>query len=733
MTIAFNNYRKEQEIKFYRFFDGDRTEYKGLVYCWKETTRDGHFLRRQGDEGPEEFFSHQELSRMFNDKREPMGYLPRRRAMPGSTVSSAEPGTLSLLKPEQQEDIIYKKNWCLRFLQAETRGEVARSIARAAEFITQSQSQLVKEVEARHKASGKTRRTKEAVPDAPNARTLLGWVKSLERAAFDPVVFLDKTGMSNRKDHFTADELEIIEEYVVMYASSDRPYIKDLHEMLADAIAQANAEREAKNAEMGGEILPALRTPNIDTFSARIKKLPRAHIDLGRLSTAAAKAKYDSVYEGIDVIRPLERIEIDESVLDLQTIFILSKVWKTLTPEERKVAERIRLWITAIIDVASKCILGLRIHNSDPSTASAIATLEMATRDKTELANSIGCETSWDYFGNPEEVALDSATWLASREMQVAVNDIGATFFQPRAGDASARGSIERWFRTQNRSSLAFFSGRTWGSIDEKGDIDPRKEASVTFDNAAEFVTRFMVDVYHNTPHYGLNGETPRQAWNRLNKFHKPTPPISQNLRRHIFGVKTQRKISKAGIRFLGIQYNSKELEKLFRLKDEPVNIRVDRHDLGAISVEHVKGWLRVPATHQEFAGMSVWRWMAFNQQLGLFNKQNAEVPKAVALKTKEWLRKQADLARAEAELGSAIVTHEDFQRFERKLPHRVGLVDDAEGAASSFNHEVNLIALLQEMDSGLSPKKADHQVAAETPAAKVDTGTSLIASQFNR
>ncbi|GAJ97024.1 hypothetical protein G6L29_31250 [Agrobacterium rhizogenes] len=78
-------------------------------------------------------------------------------------------------------------------------------------------------------------------------------------------------------------------------------------------------------------------------------------------------------------------------------------------------------------------------------------------------------------------------------------------------------------------------------------------------------------------------------------------------------------------------------------------------------------------------------------------------------------------------------MTHEDFQRFERKLPHRVDLVDDAEGAASSFNHEVNLIALLQEMDSGLSPKKADHQAAAETPAAKVDTGTSLIASQFNR
>ncbi|MVA58732.1 Mu transposase C-terminal domain-containing protein [Agrobacterium vitis] len=377
----------------------------------------------------------------------------------------------------------------------------------------------------------------------------------------------------------------------------------------------------------------------------------------------------------------------------------------------------------------------MRIHHTPPNTASAVSTLEMVTRDKTELARSIGCETPWDQHGVFGEVSLDSPTWNASNEVRIAANDMGSILFQPKSGDAAARGTLERWFRTLNRQALLFFTGRTWGSPAEKGDYDAEGEASVVFHQAAELLMRFVVDVFHNSPHEGLNGETPRQAWERLNKFYKPAPPLSPRLRRSIFGITVRRKISRSGIRVLGIQYSSGKLQNLFRDAQVEVEVRIDRFDLGAISVRHSEGWLTVPAVHDDIIGMSIWKWLAFNDRLRLTNRKNAEVSEAVVLRTKEWLRSQAQLARAEAELGSSILTERDILRFERKVPYSVDIVEDARANEDAIPDEADISTLINDWDMfGIKqdPKAEQSPEVAPThptPSSRLNT----LNPDFNR
>ncbi|MCQ1839169.1 Mu transposase C-terminal domain-containing protein [Neorhizobium galegae] len=722
------------KVQLFDFNRGDRVEYKHAVYRWMSTTNTGYWFQRVDDDLPPEFFTYQAVSQAINSDRDPMGYLPCRRSHPSNdNVSESE--LLSNLKPAQQQEVLEKHEWCVRFLRDEAADDLlSRSEAKLSDYLSKTQARLQKESDDRHKAAGKTHRTAPQLPAAPSPRSLRRWVQKFEEGNFDPIALLNKSNAKYRREYFTPDELEHINKHVWMYASKDRPPIKELHAKLRQAVDTANQQRRQKNIEFGATVLKDLRVPDIDTFTSRIHKLPRSHTALGRHGKDHATTRYSAIMEGVDAVRPLERVEIDECLVDLQTLLIQAEEWEKLSQKERDVVARVRLYVTAAKDVATKCLVGLRIHHTAPNAASAISALEMVMRDKTYLANSIGCETPWDMDGIPGEIAVDSATWLASKELRIATNDVGGCLFQPKAGDAGARGTLERWFRTLNRQALLFFTGRTWGSTDEKGDQDAEKEASLVFHKAAELLTRFVVDVFHNTPHAGLNGETPREAWHRLRKFYKPTPPLSPRLRRSVFGIKVSRKVSRSGIRVLGIQYTSSKLQALFRASDEDVEVRLDRFDLGAISVRHPEGWLTVPASHEEFAGMSLWKWLAFNQRLNLTNRKNAEVPLEIARRTKEWLRDQAQIAQAEAELGSSILTERDIIRFEKNVAYQVDFVDCKRTEQQAQIEEADISSLIKQWDMHGIQQSAENaqtqKAVAKTPPAPASG--SLLDPDFN-
>jgi len=651
-----------------RFATDDMLVYRGVEYQPVASNDAGHVLRRKDGTNILEPFSHKLIATMLADAVSPLVVYPDAYKRGAAARSANGADLLSSLTPKQQEAVIKKDRWCRRWLQLEhNEPNIKRSdlcmrlnIFRLGEEFNQLFNPPQKRM---------TYKSKRSAESTPSPTTLRRWLRQFEAADYDPIVFVDRY-LTTRPSPLEPEVQQTMAAFARMYASDSKPKMNALYDQMVASMLAENLRRTDQHER-------PLAIPSLRTFQNRINALPKAFVDLGRLGEAAAAKKYAIVLEGVDPIRPLERVEQDEWAFDVQTLLTISKVWQTLSADQKKRLKRIRLWVTALIDTATKCILALRVHREAPSARSAITALEQATRDKSDIARKLGCKTPWDMFGTPELVATDSATWFTSTAFRVVVNDLGSALFLPPAGAASARGTIERTFRTFGSKALQYFSGQTWGSIEARGDYQPEKEASLLVDQAAELLTRFVVDVYHNEPHAGLSGETPRNAWIRLSNTYGVLPPPTGDRRRHIFGINRNAAITTSGICQSGIWYQSDAIQAMRRKNPKTrVLIRVDRFDYGEISVWNGKGWLRVPAVHQEFRGMSMWIWAAACERHRLLNRENASLSRGTLLKTKQWLQGQGEMARLHAELGTGFVTDEQFVRFESKLSHPIRITE---------------------------------------------------------
>lgn len=308
---------------------------------------------------------------------------------------------------------------------------------------------------------------------------------------------------------------------------------------------------------------------------------------------------------------------------------------------------------------------------------SAMAVLEMATRDKSDIAKRLGCSTAWMQGGTMETIAVDSAVYFAHRPFRIAVNDMGSDLFLPPAGEAPWRGFIERSFGTFSHQMFNYFNGRTWGSVHEKGDYDAEAEADMMADQVAECMLRWAVDGYHNAPHSELNGATPYNRWLELSRDYGVMPGPTGALRTHLFGTYLKRTLSKKGLRAAGVYFQSKQLQKIRRkVGKTPVVARINNRNFGSASVWAEDGWIEVPCVHKELEGVSIWQWLAATEKLRLFNTENAKVSRGTLQATFLWLKKQAEMARLESGLLSPVLADEDYQRFEKSMDRTFDVVE---------------------------------------------------------
>ncbi|MCJ8057190.1 Mu transposase C-terminal domain-containing protein [Shinella curvata] len=651
----------------YNFKSFDALYFKGIFRRPVESDLQTHTLQRVHD-GLHETFTHEEIHAMFRDPDEPMEYRPDYYSKKGSRAAARPRAYLGDLDEKRQEQSLFQTRVCEIFARREREES---GFTRSDKVMKKTLPEIWDEIA--DKGTKRKNYLTDKVKPIPHPRTVRNWLRKYESDA-SALNQVKKWGRNQKNTYYTAEECVVLQQYIEFYLANPTSTKAEAHALMVEKIKEINAGillANEQNEERGNPVasLPELRTPSLKTFSERINDLPAAFLAYARLGKAAADREYAAARDGLKVFRPLQRGEMDEWRVDLQVLLVLAGVWQKMSKKQRTKVARIRLWMTAIIDVATRCLLGFRVHKQAPSVMTSIATLEMTAIVKTSIAKLYGCTSTWEYCGTLEEVATDSATWYSSQPFRVTVNDLGATLLLPPAGAASARGTIERFFRTTAEHAFQYFSGLTGNSVEAKGDSDPEVEASVTFEEVAAILTRYFVDVYHNTPHEGLGGETPRNAWNRLAK-HGITPPPSPAQRRHIFGVNVQRVVGKQGIRFLGVYFQSVELQALRRRwKDGHLAlIRVDRQNLGSISVWTGEGWLTVPAIDEEFEGMSMWAWTAICAELKAINATEAKLSRPTVRKAKEDARKRAEVLRMEADLDNPVSTEAAYLEWEKKL-----------------------------------------------------------------
>ena len=154
---------------------------------------------------------------------------------------------------------------------------------------------------------------------------------------------------------------------------------------------------------------------------------------------------------------------------------------------------------------------------------------------------------------------------------------------------------------------------------------------------------------YHNLPHGGLGGETPRACWLRLTKTRAPFSPPGPNRIRLAFGEKFTSTLQAQGIEIFGNWYTSPLTDWLFQnVPQREYDVKVDGEDLGAISIlvktETVDGkgkeeWKTVVGP-EVMKGVSVAVWEAVLADLRRQNQDLQNLIKPVVHRAIEFAQK---------------------------------------------------------------------------------------------
>ncbi|GAA6189989.1 hypothetical protein [Litorivita sp. NS0012-18] len=511
------------------------------------------------------------------------------------------------LPAKQRATVFFRQAWCDLFLDAEARGEIGRYWKDVEIWIRSVAQEITVQIPQPDKDAGKRKyggkkRSRDEI-DPPGSSSLLRWVRAYQAGNRCILALIDKRYLAGRtKVKFGPESAALLRKCADRYASFKRPSKKSVIRQTKRAFRLANAYRINQG-------LPPLAIPAESTIYREICRLEPYHVMCQRQGLEAANRHFAIIGEGLNVLRPGERLEIDEWKVDLITFFAEAGVFGQLTEEQIKALPKGRRWIYVVIDVRTRLILSVKVC-ATPKAEDAIAALDLATRDKADLARLFGCALpDWPGTGF-ETVASDQGTAFANFDFRGAVTDLRGTVMFPPAGVPKLRGHIERCFRTFGVELMECLSARTYSNIVEKGDFEPEDYAALADDELTRILVRFVVDVYNNKPHGGIGGQTPLNCWRELcSTVGKPRPP-SRIERLGAFGRKYTRSISGRGVRFAGIFYTCELVRHHFLSNpDLEVEIRVDHQDLGLIEVNLDGVWVVARPLAKGFDGLSLDLW----------------------------------------------------------------------------------------------------------------------------
>jgi len=617
----------------FSFSEYDGITIGGQPFRYFETRENGHMFVKLTGEGVPQVMTNAEISRYLtvgNFKCIPNEHQPehlRARALPDGELLSLR-DTKAHKKAAMRQSVVR----AFREFLDDDSNDVSRTAAsirpylaaikfRAGEILAESDPDEISETLP--------------VPKKLGAKTVLEWERKERR--FGLAGIYDRISeRGNRDRRMTADELMIMGKVVGKYLNDQCPSQTIIFDEVKTAFLDENDRRRAE-----GE--PEIVCPSRETVRQAIRKLNPFDITLTRKGRETANRQFAPVGMGLDITRPMQRVEFDEWEVDAITLMAEGGLFHHLTDEEKKALgldkKKARWWITVAICCATRCIVGM-VVSRQPNSQSALRVIEMMMRDKGMWGDACGALTPWNQFGWPSVIVTDCASYNISNLVQARVSDLGITLQYCAAANPEAKGTIERVFGTFATQLMPRLSGRTFSNIVERGDYDSVKRAALNPEEFCSVLVRYIVDVYHRTPHGGLNGETPLDCWNRLVEQFGVQPPPDLGRRRLIFGHERKRTVTRQGVTIMGVRYHSEVLARFMtRAHERKVDIRWYPEDIGAVWAELNGRWFEIPAVFDRFQGVSAQEWVHAAEEIRAQNARNAEVNFAVVRQALDYIK----------------------------------------------------------------------------------------------
>jgi len=615
------------------------------------------------------------------------------------------------LPDEEQKTILWKQRWCLSALRRKhLHRDDPQKISFSDESLLIAIPQIAKEIGQLEKViavGGKRKRAgrKTVVVEAPGPKCLREWCTALKEGGMNPLALRSNLRLcGNRSMRLDPEAYAFLVRFARQAATPEKPKAPVIWDRMAAAIAEENKKRP-----------PAMRltVPSEKRLREEIDAIPAYDMMAGQEGTDIARNYFRAVTTGLsDIVRPLQRVEFDEWDVHLHVLAVMTGVWDTWSDAQKKAAEKIRLVLCIAIDVATKCIIGLSIART-PCPENAIRCLDNAVSDKQPYADAVGAITPYDMCGSIETAVADAGSSFANYDFHSRIMDLGTKFMTTVAGLPWLRGTVERVFRSIDDKFVALFAGRTFGNIVEKGDYDSEGNASLLIDEFVEALVRYKVDYYHNHPHDGLGGETPRAAWLRLTEELWVDPPPDDHLRRVVFGHRLSPMLGAHGLRVIGIDYQSEELNMLFRKAGRlKVDVRVDLRNLGAISAKIGDEWVTIDGAPELFR-VTAEDWIAVWDELQRSNAIVNAITRDILDDTITHLVEVGRIARRRRNIAEEPMDAETLAYHQKRMAIGVNFAGDLIAAADAKPVDLMDGALVVGAETGQDASDGDPSASA--------------------
>lgn len=389
------------------------------------------------------------------------------------------------------------------------------------------------------------------------------------------------------------------------YLTRERLSVAAVYEYVEIAISKENQFRGDADK---------LPVPAQSSVYRAVKRLDPYEVCLAREGKRIADERFRANKQGPRPTRVLERVECDHTRLDVMVV----------DPGTRLPLGR--PWLTTIIDVYSKMILGFYLSFHAPGAVSVLQCLLHAIRPKMYVKKDYPeVEQEWLAYGLPEWLFVDNAREFHGDDLEDACLQLGIGIQYSPVRRANHRPSIERWFGTLNKRLIHGLPGTTFSSIFEKADYDPQKHAVVTLRALFEVIHIWIVDVYHHQTHRGIQ-DIPHRRWKESVSEWPPNLPSCSADLDILVGFVERRSVGPSGVELFGLQYNCAELGRLrrFLARGEKAKVKYDPNDISRIyvwdKVDNI--FLMVPALNQDYtAGLTIWQHEAIKKYTRQFLK----------------------------------------------------------------------------------------------------------------
>ena len=374
----------------------------------------------------------------------------------------------------------------------------------------------------------------------------------------------------------------------------------------------------------------ALKPPSRKAIQARVSARSLKELAKARDGSEAARQRFASAAPGLRPRSPLATVQIDHTLVDIQLV------------DERTRAVLGRPWLTLLLDVFSRCVLGLHLSFDPPSASGVALAISQGVLPKAEWLAERGLDLLWPMHGTPHALHLDNGREFHSRALKRGCQQHGIRIDYRPPATPRFGGHIERLMGTL-MTRVHALPGTTFSSVAARGDYPSEQRAVLSLREFERILTLEVLGPYHNEVHSALD-RTPTAAWADGVAALGVRLPADAAAFMLDFLPFEERVVRRDGVRLFNVLYFDGTLAPLLDRADRHCRVKYDPRSMDAVFVELPEGGhLRVPCADLGRPAVSLWEQRTATRRLREEGRRTVdEAAVAVAVEEQRRVLEQA-------------------------------------------------------------------------------------------